>query len=93
MKYYNPLQLANIGSQHLYLGAMKEKTAMQELIENFKQIQESQDPFSVQEAIEFAQSMLEKEKEQMKRAFMEGALSWATGSGADDYYNETYGEQ
>ena len=39
------------------------------------------------------EELIEKEKEQMKQAFMEGALSWATGSGADDYYNETYGEQ
>ena len=36
------------------------------------------------------EELMAKEKEQMKQAFMEGALSWATGSGADDYYNETY---
>ena len=35
----------------------------------------------------------EMEKDQIKQAFMEGALSWATGSGADDYYNETHGQQ
>ena len=37
--------------------------------------------------------LMAKEKDQMKQAFMEGALSWATGSGFDYYYNETYGEQ
>ena len=41
------------------------KTPMQELIETFKEIQEDQDPFSIHEAIELAESMLKKEKEVM----------------------------
>jgi hypothetical protein len=43
------------------------KTPMQELIETFKEIQKDQEPyfFSVNKAIELAESMLEKEKEVM----------------------------
>ena len=41
---------------------------MQELIETFKEIQKDQEPyfFSVNKAIELAESMLEKEKEVMQ---------------------------
>ncbi len=41
------------------------KTPMQEVIEAFKEIQQDQDPFSVHEAIELVESMLETEKEVM----------------------------
>ena len=37
------------------------KTPIQELIETFKEIQKDQNPFSIHEAIELAESMLEKE--------------------------------
>ena len=41
------------------------KTPIQELIDAFQEIQKDQDPFSIHEAIELAESMLEKEKEVM----------------------------
>ena len=44
-------------------------------------------------SIKHAESLLEKERHQIKEAFLEGSLSWATGSNSDEYYNETYGEQ
>ena len=40
-------------------------TPMQELIEELKELQETQDPYTINDAIEFAESMLEKEKEVM----------------------------
>ena len=45
------------------------KTPMQELIETFKEIQKDQEPyfFSVNKAIELAESMLEKEKDLPKQ--------------------------
>ena len=78
-------------------GSMKEETAMQELIDDLREFRDEQTSplvISTMNKVLLKASLLTtKEKEQMKRAFMEGALSWATGSGADDYYNETYGEQ
>ena len=41
------------------------KTPMQELIKELKDLQESLDPYGLHDAIEFAESMLEKEKEAM----------------------------
>jgi len=41
------------------------KTPMQELIKELKDLQESLDPYGLHDAIEFAESMLEKEKEVM----------------------------
>ena len=38
---------------------------MQELIKELKDLQESLDPYGLHDAIEFAESMLEKEKEAM----------------------------
>ena len=38
------------------------------------------------------EELMEKEKEQIKDAFVEGSLSWATGSGSEHYYNKTYGD-
>ena len=38
---------------------------MQELIKELKDLQESLDPYGLHDAIEFAESMLEKEKEVM----------------------------
>ena len=43
------------------------KTPMQELIETFKEVQKDQDPFSVHEAIELAESMLPKEEDYRQR--------------------------
>lgn len=50
----------------------KKHTAMQELIQEFKELQESQNPFSIHEAIEFAESMLKEEKEQLIQAVYRG---------------------
>ena len=73
------------------------KTAMQELIDDLREFRDEQTSplvISTMNKVLLKASLLTtKEKEQMKQAFMEGALSWATGSGADDYYKETYGEQ
>ena len=44
-------------------------------------------------SIKHAESVLEKEKDQIKEAFLEGSLSWATGASAEQYYSETYGEK
>jgi len=81
MKYYNALQLANIGSQHLYLGAMKEpsnndqmKTAMQELHE--WAVDKWSDPsrlISLLEVVNKIGEMLEIEKIQLDKAWQEGA--------------------
>jgi hypothetical protein len=48
------------------------KTPMQELIQTLKEMQESLDPYGLHEAIEMAECMLEKEKEQIMDAYMEG---------------------
>ena len=68
------------------------KTPMQELIKELKDLQESLDPYGLHDAIEFAESMLEKEKEVIVDAFVDGKLDgwhnqWAD---ANDYYNETF---
>jgi len=46
-------------------------TPMQELIEELKELQETQDPYTINDAIEFAESMLEKEKEVIVNAWMD----------------------
>ena len=43
------------------------KTPMQELIDTLKELQETQDPYTLQDAIELAESMLGKEKEYIKK--------------------------
>ena len=43
------------------------KTPMQELIDTLKELQETQDPYTLQDAIEHAESMLGKEKEYIKK--------------------------
>jgi hypothetical protein len=45
------------------------KTPMQELIETLKEMQESLDPYGLHEAIEMAESLLEKEKKDRKAVF------------------------
>ena len=73
------------------------KTPIQELIETFKEIQKDQDPFSVHDAIEFAEAMLKKEKKVMEDCFdsanliieesIDGDHKWGTFR---EYYNETF---
>jgi hypothetical protein len=72
------------------------KTPMQELIETLKELQETQDPYTLQDAIEIAESMLEKEKEQTID-FSKTCLNKAKDLdvltaflNVDSYYNETF---
>ena len=64
---------------------------MQELIKELKDLQESLDPYGLHDAIEFAESMLEKEKEQIMDAYMEGG-DWESlpQPRFDNYYNQTF---
>ena len=75
------------------------KTPMQELIETFKEIQQDQDPFSIHEAIELAESMLETEKEMIMSVYSDGlknGLHYGRGIIMDsvldelDYYDLTF---
>ena len=70
------------------------KTSMQELIKELKDLQESLDPYGLHDAIEFAESMLEKEKEQIVNAWIDDRFpldkDWVKQC-AEQYYNETYG--
>ena len=43
------------------------KTPMQELIDTLKELKETQDPYTLQDAIEHAESMLGKEREYIKK--------------------------
>jgi hypothetical protein len=67
------------------------KTPMQELIQTLKEMQESLDPYGLHEAIEMAECMLEKEKEQIMDAYMEGG-DWESlpQPRFDNYYNQTF---
>ncbi len=67
------------------------KTPMQELIETFKEIQKDQDPFSVHEAIELAESMLEKEKAVIMDSYWDGGQDIPIHiSRCEEYYNKTF---
>jgi len=69
---------------------------MQELIKELKDLQESLDPYGLHDAIEFAESMLEKEKEQIVNAWIDDRFpldkDWVKQC-AEQYYNETYGDK
>ena len=41
-------------------------------------------------SIKHAESLVEKEREQMKEAFEEGSSAWASGTDFEYYYNQTY---
>ena len=71
---------------------------MQELIDELKKLQETQDPYTLQDAIEFAEATLEKERERLCDAYIkggdaqyqyiiEGSFPYNT---AEDWYNETF---
>jgi len=71
------------------------KTPIQELIDAFQEIQKDQDPFSIHEAIELAESMLEKEKEVIMDAYEAGShTEWNEDTWMllekQEYYNETF---
>jgi hypothetical protein len=64
------------------------KTPMQELIQTLKEMQESLDPYGLHEAIEMAECMLEKEKEVIETAFLEGRILRPLDS--EQWYNVTF---
>ena len=64
------------------------KTPMQELIQTLKEMQESLDPYGLHEAIEMAECMLEKEKEVIETAFLEGRILRPLDS--EQWYNQTF---
>ncbi len=70
------------------------KTPIQELIEQLKELQETQDPYSLHDAIDLAESMLEKEKKVIVEAFKEGVKYWNGDEykliDVEQYYNHTY---
>ena len=61
---------------------------MQELIQTLKEMQESLYPYGLHEAIEMAECMLEKEKEVIETAFLEGRILRPLDS--EQWYNETF---
>jgi hypothetical protein len=68
------------------------KTPMQELIQTLKEMQESLDPYGLHEAIEMAESMLEKEKETMCE-FQDKAHFkdfWVKYEGSEDCFDKTF---
>lgn len=75
---------------------MKQKTAMQELIDELTPILDNnQFDFSykagISSAISKAQQLLEKEKEQIMNAYEKGYLvDWTTDFKPIEYYNKTY---
>jgi hypothetical protein len=71
---------------------MKQKTPMQELISVIRKRQEDEDvqPFMwLEQIVELAESMLEKEKEVMCE-FADDYQRNCFQKSADDYYNETF---
>jgi len=63
---------------------------MQELIEELKELQETQDPYTINDAIEFAESMLEKEKEVIVNAWMDDRFPLDKKKYGEEYYNITF---
>ena len=61
---------------------------MQELIQTLKEMQESLYPYGLHEAIEMAECMLEKEKEVIETAFLEGRILRPLDS--EQWYNVTF---
>ena len=64
------------------------KTAMQELIEELKYVQEFP---MISGIIKRAELLLEKEKEQIRLAFRDGHEYWGEIT-SEEYYNQTYNE-
>jgi len=65
------------------------KTAMQELIDELKLIEAY--PMSPL-VLRLAEELLEKEKEQIKEAFIDGVIDSEYGVPAEQYYNQTYNQ-
>ena len=69
------------------------KTPMQELIDSLKEMQETQHSYILHDAIEHAESMLEKEKEVMCGIYDDAVARVDCkyiGGEAEEYYNETF---
>ena len=62
------------------------KTAMQEMFEELY-AHSFEIPIGL---LAKCEELMAKEKEQIKAAFLEGSLSWATYPNSERYYNETY---
>lgn len=67
------------------------KTAMQELIE-FIELNIDDNDFIKHQVLEEADKALEKEKEQIMNAFLEGKVNHSK-DWAIEYYNQTYNQQ
>jgi hypothetical protein len=65
------------------------KTAMQELIDELKLIEAY--PMSPL-VLRMAEDLLEKEKKQIKEAFIDGVIDSEYGVPAEQYYNQTYNQ-
>ena len=70
------------------------KTAMQELIEwgDEMLLKHQQKILGFGEVIDKAEELLEKEKEQIMNAFLEGKVNYSK-DWAIEYYNQTYNQQ
>lgn len=78
----------------------KQQTAVQDLIQELKQFKKFPmvDQPTIEAAIEFAELRLEKEKEQIIKAYQQAttdeygdSLDFSNDTQAEDYYNEAYG--
>jgi len=65
------------------------KTAMQELIEEFKYVQEFPMILGI---IKRAELLLEKEKEQILDAYLKGYIHYYPKVDSKEYYNQTYNQ-
>ena len=65
------------------------KTPMQELIDRLNNVKPTQ-LCSLVTIRGWAESLLEKEKQELKDAFEMGVTAWASGCTFEYYYNETY---
>jgi hypothetical protein len=64
------------------------KTAMQEMFEELY-AHSFEIPIGL---LAKCEELMEREKEQIRGAFLRGSLSWATRESFEQYYNETYGD-
>ena len=65
------------------------KTVIQELIEELKANDVAHGMYWIKRPSDFFEKYLEKEKEQIKEAFINGE----DGVAAEEYYNQTYNQQ
>jgi hypothetical protein len=77
------------------------KTALQELIERLqeeeRQFKKDKDVDSLiraafQVSIQHATELLEKEREQIENAWLDGVSAWDSEMEAEQYYNETFNQ-